>query len=278
MSSKDMSVEKQMHEELKAEQRQALSTMNTRQKLGYFWYYYKVHVIVAAMVIALAVMFVYQFATNKDYGFYAALVNAQLTEANYETADEWAASFQEYAGIDPGEYLVGFDTSISVSDDTSSQYAVSNQEKMLAMLQIGVVHTIVADTETFEKYAQNEYFHDLTAILSEEEIRQYSPYFYYTDAAGFDMGDDDTFHTEAELTDPASLTIDHRNPSTMEKPVAVGIIVTRDNLIADAGYYDYLADNGVTYQGYPSEAVLGIPITYAEPEYALRFLSFIHLQ
>lgn len=264
-------------EEIREQQKKSLSTMTTGEKLAYFWDYYKVHVLVAAVVLALTAIFIYQYATNKDYAFYASLVNAELTDANYELADVWIGEFQEYAQIDPDEYQTAIDTSVSLSDDNTSQYSISNQEKMLAMMQVGAVSTIVAETETFEKYAQFGYFYDLESLLSEEELAKYRPYFYYTDAATFDEGDDDTYYDSAERKDPAALTIDHRDPAAMEQPIAAGIILTEDNRLAEAGYYAYLESREHDYQGYPSDVVLGIPVTNKEPELVLRFLEYLKL-
>lgn len=264
-------------EEIREEQKKALSAMSAKEKIAYFWDYYKVHTLVVIVVLTLAVTFIHQYVTNKDYGFYAALVNAGLTESNHELTEVWAEEFQEYAQIDPDEYVVYIDTSVSLAEDTGSQYAISNQEKMLALMQVGVINAIVADTETFEKYAKNEYFYDLKMLMTGEELEKYGPYLYYTDIATFTDANDDTYYDESERENPGDLVIDHRDPSAMEQPVAVGIILTENNMIADAGYYSYLANAEYDYQGYPSDAVLGIPLTNKEPELAIRFLEYIQL-
>lgn len=251
--------------------------MSAKEKIAYFWDYYKIHTLVAIVVIIAAASFIYQYVTNKDYGFYAALVNASITDGNLDLASTWAEEFQEYAAIDPDEYMVYIDTNIFLSDDIGSQYGVANQEKMLALMQIGTVNAIVADTKTFEEYAQLEYFYNLEKLLSEDEIEKYRPYFYYTDAATFEQDDDDTYYDITERPNPGALVIDHRDPATMEQPVAVGIILSEDNLLATAGYYAYLDDPEYDYQGYPSDAVLGIPITNEQPELVIRFLEFLKL-
>ena len=264
-------------EEIREQQKKALSTMTSREKLAYFWDYYKIHTLVAVILISMTVVFIHQYVTNKDYAFYATLINAEQTETNYDLATVMSEEFLTYAQIDPDEYTVYIDTSVTLSQDMSSQYAVSSQEKMLAMMQVGTVSVMVADTETFEEYAQFEYFYNLESLLTPEETEKYRPYFYYTDAASIDQGDDDTYYDVTERFDPSTLVIDHRDPSTMEKPVAVGIVLTEDNTIAQAGYYAYLKTLNTQYQGYPSDAVLGIPVTFKNPELAVRFLEFIKL-
>lgn len=261
--------------EIREEQKQALSTMSPKQKLAYFWDYYKIHVLVAAVVIAVIISFVRQYLGNKDTAFYAVLLNVGVTDSNAEIATSLSEDFREYAGIDPEQYEVTIDTSISLYDGVDAQYAIANQQKLLAMMQIGDVSTLVADTENFEKYAQFEFLYDLQSLLSEEELAKYNSYLYYTDAASIENDDSTASPNGNEQKDPAELTINHRDPSTMEQPVAVGIILTEDNKLADVGYYAYLSDMDMNYQGFPSEAVLGIPITNKEPETAIRFLEYI---
>lgn len=264
-------------EEIKEQQKKSLKNMSRKEKLAYFWDYYKIHTGVAIILLALVSVFTYQFVTDKDFAFYATLINVRFNNTNYELSDLLAEGFQEYAHIDPDKYQVYIDTSITISDDMSSQYDISNQEKMLAMTQAGIVSAVAADTKIFEAYAQNEYFYDLESLLTAEQLEKYGPYLYYTDAATFADPNDDTLHSEDELTNPADLTINHRDPSTMEKPVAVGFILTEDNLLADAGYYEYLSSPEYDYQGYPSDAVLGIPASNKEPELVIRFLEFLEL-
>lgn len=263
--------------EIREEQRKALSTMSPKEKLSYFWDYYKIHALVTVVVIVFAAMFIYQYVTNKDYAFYATFINAMQTDSNADLSTKWAEEFQEFADIDPDEYQVYIDTAVSLSDDISSQYAISNREKMLAMMQIGTINAIVADTKVFEEYAQFEYFCNLEMILSPEELKKYRPYLYYTDAATFEKDDDDTYYDMTERPDPGALVIDHRDPASMEQPVAVGIIVSQDSMMADAEYYAYLDHEEYDYQGYPSEAVLGIPISCKQPELAIRFLEYLKL-
>lgn len=260
-------------EEIREQQKKALKEMNNKEKLAYFWDYYKVHTLVAVVVIGLTAMFIYQYATNRDYGFYAAIINADATRLS-ET-DSWNREFEEYVEMDTEEYQAYIDTSIMLSDTDSSQYSLSNTEKLLAMMQTGIVDVIVTDTATFEKYAQNEYFINLEEALPADVYNKYKDCLYYTDAATVDMGDDDTFHTADEIINPDTYVINHRDPSTMKKPVPVGICLPEGNKLIDSGCFDYLAETGVTYQSYPSEAVFGIPITSERSDIALQFLEFL---
>ncbi len=260
-------------EEIREEQKKVLKEMNAKEKLSYFWDYYKIHALVAVVAVSLISLFIYQYATNKDYGFYAAVINADTSSA--AEMEAWGSEFETYAEIDTQEYQAYIDTSILLSDNDSTQYSLSSSEKLVAMLMAGMIDVIVADTATFEEYAQNECFLNLEEALPADVYAKYEDCLYYTDMATIDMGDDDTFYTQDELTDPDTYVINHRDPSAMEQPVAVGICLPEDNKLMETGCYDYLSESEVTYQGYPSEAVLGIPATSTKLDTVLLFLEFL---
>lgn len=272
-----MSSQSSVAEEIREQQKKAFATMNFKEKLAYFWDYYKVHTIVAIGIIVFLISFIHSYLSNKPYAFYAVLLNAVDTEENRDTPALWAGEFLEYAGIDPESYQVNIDTTTDITADGGDQYEIASRQKMAAMMQIGDIHAIVADTETFESYARLENFYVLTDIFSEEELAPYADYLYYTDAADFDKETGDTLEElEAAQAEIYQRIIDHRDPSTMEKPIAVGICIPKTgNKIAEAGYYAYLDEHNYTFQGYPSEVVIGIPLSVENPKLALQFLEYL---
>lgn len=269
-----------VHDEIKEQQKKAFATMSTKEKCAYFWDYYKIHTIVVICVIAFVISFVRQIQENKPYAFYAVLMNAFSGLDSNDTNVMWENEFLEYAGIDPETYRVCIDTSLTQSADGGSQYEMANRQKMAAMMHTGDIHAIIADTETFESYAHMETFYDLSEVLTEDEFALYQDLFYYTDASAFDEEDGDTL-TEMEAIQKAyyAKVIDHSDPSTMEKPIPVGIrIPTSGNKLADAGYYRYLQEGDYSFQGYPMETVAGIPLSAEDPSLALQFLSFLNIR
>ena len=266
-----MSSQNSMSGEIR-EQHQKTKEMSLKGKLSYFWYYYKIHTFVVIAVVSFLVMFVHQYVTNKEYAFYAAFVNADMA---YSENNGWGDEFAAYAGIDTDEYLSSVDTSFMLSQNDTSQYSISSTEKLLVMVQSGIVDVIVADTAVFEGYARNEMLTDLRTLLPEELLNKYQDHLYYTDAAAFDAGDDDTFQTMDELPNPDTFVINHRDPSSMEQPVPVGICLPPENRFMKSGCYDYLTAANVMYQGYPSEAVLGVPLSASRIDTIIQFLYFM---
>ena len=89
-----MSSQMSVHDEIR-EQHKKTKDMTLQGKLSYFWYYYKIHAIVAILVIIFIISFVRQLMTHKEYGFYAAFINAVSYEPNDETHAAWAEEFLE---------------------------------------------------------------------------------------------------------------------------------------------------------------------------------------
>lgn len=268
-----------VHDEIREQQKKAFATMSPKEKLAYFWDYYKIHTLVVICAVVFVISFIRQIQENKPYAFYAVFMNALNGLDSNDTNVMWENEFLEYAGIDSETYRVCIDTSITQSSDGSSQYEMATRQKMAAMMQAGDIHMIIADTETFEDYAHVETFYDLSQIFSDEELAPYADLLYYTDAAAFDA-DTGTTLAEMEAAQKAFYTkvVDHSDPSAMEKPIPVGIrIPTSGNKLADAGYYNYLQDGEHVFQGYPMETVAGIPLSAEDPSLALQFLSYLDI-
>lgn len=272
-----MSSQNSVIEEIREQQKKAFATMSPKEKLAYFWDYYKIHTIAAIAVIAFVIAFINSYRSNKPIVFYAVMLNANAMADNAASASAWNEGFMEFAGIDPEAYQVNIDTSVSLSVGGGDQYEVANRQKMMAMMHAGDIHAIVADTETFEGYARLEYFYDLNAAFSEEELAPYADLLYYTDGAAFDEETGDTLE-EMEAAQEAiyNKVIDHGDPASMEKPVAVGIRIPQTgNKLGDSGYYDYIFESDYTFQGYPSEIVIGIPLSMENPKITLQFLNYL---
>lgn len=266
-----MSSQNSMYGEIK-EQHQKTKDMSAKGKLSYFWYYYKIHTIALIAIIIFVISLIRQVVTSKDYAFYAALINSDFS---YTTDDPWGAEFAEYAGIDTDKYLSSVDTSFMLSNGDMSQYSISSTEKLMAMVQTGGIDVIVADTAIFEGYARNEMFTDLRTVLPEEMLKKYENNLYYTDAASFDEADAGNYQSIEDMPDYDALVINHRDPSSMKQPIPVGICLPEENKIMASGCYDYLSAGNVTYQGYPSEAVLGIPLSATRLDTIILFLEFL---
>ncbi|MCM1251216.1 MAG: hypothetical protein NC321_00180 [Clostridium sp.] len=265
-----MTMHNSLHGEIK-EQNRKTKDMSLKGKLQYFWDYYKIHTAVILAVLALTIMFIQQYRANKDYAFYATLINVNT---NLVQNNQWSDEFAAYAGIDTEEFAVAVDTSFILSNSDFSEYSISSMEKLVVMISAGIIDVIVADTGTFESQAQNEYYANLEEVLPQEMLDKYSDYLYYTDAATIEATEN-ALYAEEEMPSPDTYIIDHHDPSSMEQPIPVGICLPEGNKLIETGCYDYLAENNTMYQGYPSEAVLGITANCSHIDTVIKFLEFL---
>ena len=265
-----MSSQNSLYGEIK-EQHQKTKDMSLKGKLGYFWDYYRIHTAVVLAVLVLAVMFIRQYRDNKDYAFYAVLLNVDTTRIQ---DNQWSEEFSEYAGIDTEEYATVIDTSFIISNDSYSEYSITSNEKLVVMMAAGIIDIIVADSETFESQAQSEGYANLETVLPKELLDKYSDYLYYTDAATFEATEN-ALYSDEEQPSADTFIINHHDPSSMEQPIPVGICLPAGNKLIETGCYDYLAENDTTYQGYPSEAVLGITANSTHIDMIIKFLEFL---
>lgn len=261
-----MSSQNSMNGEIR-EQMRKMKDMTFKGKLSHLWTYYKIHAAVAVAVIAFAATLIHHYATLKDIVFYAIVVNAAVPDMD---GSAFNSEFEEYAGIDTDKSRVYFDLSFRISNRDSMVETASTNEKLAAMMYADTADVFIADTAVFEYYAQREYFADLENILPQEILEKYQDYLYYTDADTI-IRDIDDADTENEND---TLVINHHDASSMTEPVLVGISIPKENGLMKSGCYDYLSENNMTYQGYQSEAVLGIFGRTPNLDMILKFLEF----
>ena len=227
-----------------------------KEKLEYFWEYYKIHTMIAAVVIIIAISLIRSWATAKDYALSIVVANS-MANAMEGVSEKWAEDLSEIIEFDPKKYEIAIDTSIMMGAGTgSAEQDYANSQKMAALISAASIDVIATDTEMFEQYAQNQYLHDLRDVYSDDELASMEGHIYYTDAATYtDYSDSDPDAFEKQ----ASYVIDHHDPSTMKEPVPVGFFADESTRIGQAEIYFNL-ESLDPYQGYPREAVVGILI------------------
>lgn len=247
--------------EIREEQKNALSTMTFKEKWKYFWYYYKVHVIAAALIIIVAVTMIRDIVTSKDINFYAFMLNSFNLNG-----EELAADFADFASLDTENYETFFDTISTLSFSEPSEYDMATTQKIMAMMQTQDLDVIVTNQEVFQNYAVNEMFLDLRTILTAEELDTYADYFFYVDAAEFDKEEDVSSYADMENPTAEELTAQaqaHKDPTTMEQPVPVGIYVSHSPFVSETICYGDM------------EAVYGVVATSARQDTAKQFLDYL---
>ena len=131
------------------EEREALKNGTPKQKLAYFWYYYKWHVIIALVVIIMIVSFVKQLTDRKDPAFYAVMLNASLLDQMTSEQPDFVTDFAEKEGKYTSEaYVFGLSNKV---ENTLCMEVVTNSQKYYPEVDLSSVLTdFTADGIVFE--------------------------------------------------------------------------------------------------------------------------------
>ncbi len=203
------------------EEREALKNGTPKEKLAYFWYYYKWHVIGTIIAIIAVASLIHNYVTQKDIALYTVVLNS----ADQYTSKEYAQKVAEHLAIDTQEYEVFFDTSMYIDFTKMDEVTTASTQKMMVYIAACELDCIVTDTASLQHYSYNDTFYDLREILSAEQLEKYEPYFYYIDRKVLE--EKQAAYEAMDDTYIAEYPQDPSNPETMAEPVPVGIYVDK---------------------------------------------------
>lgn len=203
------------------EEREALKNGTTKEKLTYFWDYYKWHVIGTLLAILFVASMIHNYVTKKDVALYAVILNS----ADQATSEEYANQVAEHLAIDTKEYEVLFDTSMYVDFNKMDENTIASSQKIMVYITAAELDVMVTDTASLQHYSYNDTFYDLRDILSAEQLEKYEPYFYYIDKKVMD--DKEAAYEAMDDNFVPQYPADPSNPEGMTEPIPVGIYVDK---------------------------------------------------
>jgi len=217
-------------------ERESIKGKTFKEKLDYFWYYYKIHTFVAIFVLIVLIVFIRDMTTSKEYGYTCTFVNSNTISNDTEFMDEFAKT----TDIDLSKYYVHLDDSTQFSTESYDQTSMAVMQKFVSMVYVGEIDNVVINRDLFANYAQNEMFLDLRTVLTEEQIGKYENHFFYVDLDN--LGTEDPDYEEMFENNQGVLAtdqVDRRNPEGMSNPVPVGIFLEDElnDKIVNAGFY-----------------------------------------
>lgn len=236
-------------------EREAIKQKGLKEKLAYFFDYYKWHTLAAIILIAAVVSLIIHMVNRKDCALYVCLLNSMAIDRT----DDYLQSFEEYAGVDRSQSEVIFDTSMAIEIGGRDQTTASSFQKLAIYIASGELDLIVLSPELVHYYVDQRIFYDLRQILTPAQITLYESYFFYVDQTIVDAQIEaqqkgETY--EADFSDP-------RQPETMENPVPVGIFLDDCPKLKENVLFG------------DEEIVLSVLINSSELETGLKFIDFI---
>ena len=166
-----------VNEEILEQTKQVMEEKTFKEKVIYFFGYYKVHLIVALLIIFFIGSVIYTIVSNKEELLQVVVVNGNVN-VDYDkfydayTADKvYDEKTQSYT-IDPYYY-------IDVDDPTNYEEEMS--EKLYVMATASELDVILCDESYFEVTADIAMGHDLSLVMSDEQLEKYSDLLYWYD-------------------------------------------------------------------------------------------------
>ena len=260
--SKDISIQ----DEIK-KQRKSLKGRPFKEKLAYYKDYYLITTIAVVAVAAFIIYLVNSIASNKDYCFYANIVNASNIDGTL-----LSESFAEYASLDTENYSCFIDTDTFESVDGTSTSDIGSQTRFAGLIATGDLDVTVFNSQLFYRKALNDVYLDLKDVLTEDVLKEYEDkdMVYYIDRAEITAADEnddviledseDSYMTLEELTEELKI---HTDPSAMEEPIPVGIVLSSSSLVTELNAYP------------ESIPVFGIIANSSHVDNAISFLNYM---
>ena len=251
-------------------QKKMLEGKSGKEKLVWFWGYYKIPVIIFAGMIVLLVMLIRTWVTNKPQAAGLILLNAESGQA-YQDPSEWLEQpLADYMGVNLKTSSLMLSTGGHITPGGSTdQYEIAEAQKVMVYVAAQQVDVLCADAWNYESYAIADMYMDLRDVLNEKQIAKYEPYFYYVDGAVIearqnytaDGSSDKPFvsGTIADITDQTKAAA----PKSMKDPIPVGIIMTDS---------PYLTKSGLYQNAVPIVGVIGNSKHLQEARYMIDFL------
>lgn len=154
-------------------ERHKLKELHGKAKFQYFTDYYVKLLLIAAVIIAFAVYFVYTvWIAQKE----ETILNVAIVDYSFlpETLEDVSARFSEYIDIDEEKQKILLDNSyyLSAGDYSSAQ-------KLSTYIFVGEVDILIAKESVFQSYVLNGSMSSLTDTLPADLYSTLSDHFYY---------------------------------------------------------------------------------------------------
>jgi len=168
-----------VNDEIKEQHRLVREEKTFKEKLAYFFYYYKMHVLVTALIIFGLSYLIYTYATQKETVFQVAYINGFPNVDKELFMDEYTKTIE----FDPKKQEVILDDSFYIDLDNMSMLDEQSAEKIYILASAGELDACVVDETYFEVLAEGGYLLNLENVLSAQQKETYQDKFFYYDSS-----------------------------------------------------------------------------------------------
>lgn len=166
-----------VNEEIIEQAKQVLEERTFIEKVKYFVGYYKIHALVVAAVLFLIGSVIYMIVSDKEELLQVAVVNGNVN-VDYDTLFENYVKDKVY---DEKKEDYVMDPWYHVSADDPTNFEKEQAEKLYVMAISSELDVILCDEGFFEATAEVAMGHDLSLVMSEEQMEHYKDLLYWYD-------------------------------------------------------------------------------------------------
>ena len=147
------------------------------KKIEYFWYYYKIHVIIIVLSACMFGNILHSVLSKKETVLSIAYINA------FPNIDDevFIEDFEIYLDLNPQKQQVLLDSSYYIDETSTSPYATTYSQKFASNAMAGNLDVVLADVAHFDYYGAQGFFQDLNTILPEDILEKYTNNLFYID-------------------------------------------------------------------------------------------------
>ena len=166
-------------------QHKKMSHESFSKKLGYFWDYYKIQVMITVLLACMFGSILNGIISQKETMVSIALINAFPNTEDESLIED----FESYLGLNTQKQQVLIDSTYYLDDESTSPYATTYSQKFSTNAMAGKLDVVLADIHNFDFYGSQGFFQNLSLILPQEMLDMYQDSFYYVDLPYDETGD-----------------------------------------------------------------------------------------
>ena len=224
----------------------------------FFWDYYKIPALCILLAVVLIVQGVLSVKNQTETVFSGVLLNCKVGIKE----DGFLEGFYEHAGLDSKTQSAAFYSDMLIVEN-NPQVSLNTIQRIMAGIAVQDTDFIAGTPEAFLScaYHSGRFFADLREFLDADTLAKLSDRLYYADGAIIDQINAPV----GEQVEPSVLAYpkDPKDPSTMQKPIPVGIDISDRKALQDAYYL-----SGAT-------VYIGVVSNTLRPELTKKFIDYL---
>lgn len=155
--------------------KEVLAELDRQGKLLFLWDYYKIPILAAVCVLALALITIATSAGSRPKAMYAVLVNTAGSPGDREMLDRLLSE----GGVDMAGRQVDVMADLRLGRELDDGGDAQTVQVLAALFGISGLDLFAADMPVFERYASQGAFADLSLLIDRQVLERHKDDLYY---------------------------------------------------------------------------------------------------